>query len=75
MTRSADPTPHGDDHDLADTDVDRRFISLAQGHEVQAWTASLECTEQELRDAIAAVGNSADAVLNHLTQGRLWAAP
>ena len=54
----------------ADTDTDRRFISLAQEHEVHAWTTSLECTEQELRDAVAAVGNSADAVLNHLMRSK-----
>ena len=59
-----------DDDEPADTEVDRRFINLAQEHELQAWTRSLECTEQELRDAVAAVGNSADAVLNHLTQGK-----
>lgn len=53
-----------------DPDTDRRFINLAQGHEIKAWTMSLECTEQELRDAVAAVGNSADAVLNYLTQSR-----
>ena len=51
-------------------DVDRRFITLDQAHEIRAWMASFECTEQELRSAVAAVGNSADAVLNHLTQGK-----
>ncbi|EJE50388.1 Protein of unknown function (DUF3606) [Acidovorax sp. CF316] len=53
-----------------DADTDRRFISLAQDHEIHAWTTSLECSEQELRDAVAAVGNSADAVLNHLTRNK-----
>lgn len=53
-----------------DADTDRRFITLAQDHEILAWTSSLECTEQELRDAVAAVGNSADAVLNHLTRSK-----
>lgn len=53
-----------------DPDTDRRFINLAQDHEIAAWTTSLECTEQELRDAVGAVGNSADAVLNHLTQSK-----
>lgn len=72
MTSGADPLPGGDGEDdaAADTEVDRRFVSLAHAPEIQAWIASLECTEQELRDAMAAVGNSADAVLNYLTQGK-----
>jgi hypothetical protein len=59
-------TPAPDDP-MGDTDVDRRFVGLVHEHEIHAWMASFECTEQELRDAVAAVGNSADAVLNHLT--------
>lgn len=53
-----------------DPDTDRRFIGLAQDHDIRTWTTSLECTEQELRDAVAAVGNSADAVLNYLTRSK-----
>lgn len=71
MISGADPATGSDgDDDPADTEVDRRFVSLAHEPEIQAWMASLECTEQELRDAVAAVGNSADAVLNHLTRNK-----
>jgi hypothetical protein len=71
MTSGADLLPDSaGEHDPADTEVDRRFVSLAHEPEIQAWMASLECTEQELRDAVAAVGNSADAVLNHLTRNK-----
>lgn len=48
------------------TSADRKLISLEQGYEVRDWSKSLGCTEQQLRDAVKAVGNSADAVRKHL---------
>jgi hypothetical protein len=48
------------------TGSDRQRISLEQDYEVRDWAKSLGCTEQELRDAVKAVGNSAEAVRKHL---------
>jgi hypothetical protein len=48
--------------DTTKTGTDRRFISLEEDYEVRDWTKSLGCTEQQLREAVKAVGNSADAV-------------
>ena len=48
------------------TAQDRKVISLEEDYEVRDWTASLGCTEVQLRDAVAAVGDSADAVRAHL---------
>lgn len=46
------------------------FISLEQGYEVRNWTRCFGCTESELRDAVRAVGHSADAVRRYLRQSR-----
>lgn len=48
------------------TGSDRQRISLEEDYEVRDWTKSLGCTEQELREAVKAVGNSAEAVRKHL---------
>lgn len=45
---------------------DRDRISLTEDYEVRDWTRSLGVSEQELRDAVDAVGNSADAVRAYL---------
>lgn len=52
--------------DTTKTGVDRRFIALGQDYEVRDWTKTLGCTEQQLRDAVKAVGNSASAVRQYL---------
>lgn len=52
--------------DTTETAVDRRFIALGQDYEVRDWTKTLGCTEQQLRDAVKAVGNSASAVRQYL---------
>lgn len=54
--------------DPTKTGADRKLISLEQSHEVWNWTKSLRCTEQELRAAVTAVGNSADRVREHLAK-------
>jgi hypothetical protein len=41
---------------------DRDTISLAEAHEVHYWCQKFNCTESELRAAVAAVGKSAKAV-------------
>lgn len=46
--------------------ADRSRISLGEDYEVRDWTASLGVSEQELREAVDAVGNSADAVRAYL---------
>ena len=42
--------------------TDRSRISLSQPWEVRYWTEALGISEQELRDVVGRVGNSADAV-------------
>jgi hypothetical protein len=54
--------------DKSKTGADRKLISLAQAHELRDWTQSLGCTEQQLRDAVKAVGNSAEAVRAYLAK-------
>ncbi len=45
---------------------DRDRIGLSEDYEIRDWTASLGVSEQELREAIDAVGNNADAVRDFL---------
>lgn len=53
-------------HDSSKTGADRKLISLEQEHEIRSWTQSLGCSETQLRDAVKAVGNSAEAVREYL---------
>jgi len=48
---------------------DRDRISLGEDYEVRDWTASLGVGEAELREAVDAVGNSADKVRDYLKGG------
>jgi hypothetical protein len=48
------------------TGLDRKLIALNEPHEVLSWTKSLGCTEAQLREAVRAVGNSAEAVRVYL---------
>lgn len=45
---------------------DRDRISLGEDYEVRDWCESLGVTEQQLRDAVAEVGNSAEKVREYL---------
>ncbi len=45
---------------------DRDRINLSEDHEIRDWMRSLGVSEQELREAVDAVGNSADAVSAYL---------
>ena len=45
---------------------DRDRISLSEDYEVRNWTKSLGVSEDELREAVDAVGNSADKVREYL---------
>lgn len=46
--------------------ADRSRISLGEDYEVRDWTKALGVTEAELREAVDAVGNSADKVREYL---------
>lgn len=56
--------------DKAKTGHDRKLINLNEPYEVRDWTQSLGVSEEELRRAVAAVGNSADKVREHLKSGK-----
>ena len=47
---------------------DRKMIALGEEYEIRDWTKSLGCTEAELREAVRAVGSSADKVKEYLSQ-------
>jgi hypothetical protein len=42
--------------------MDQRPIAVEQEHELRYWTKVFSCSEEELRDAVAAVGISAQKV-------------
>lgn len=50
------------------TGLDRKLIAIHEVHEVRSWTESLGCTPAQLREAVKAVGNSADAVRQYLAE-------
>ncbi|WP_293716864.1 DUF3606 domain-containing protein [Stenotrophomonas sp. UBA7606] len=45
---------------------DRDRINLSEDYEVQYWTKELGVSEQELRDAVTAVGDTSRAVRERL---------
>jgi hypothetical protein len=45
---------------------DRSRVSLTEEHEVQYWTKALGVSANELKRAVAKVGNGADAVRKEL---------
>ena len=50
---------------------DRGRVNVHEADELNYWTEAMGCTEQQLRDAVAAVGVSAKAVRQYLH--RVWA--
>jgi len=48
------------------TGLDRTLISLNEDYEIRDWTKSLDCSEEQLRAAVEAVGNSAEKVREYL---------
>ncbi|MDN6888320.1 DUF3606 domain-containing protein [Variovorax sp. CAN2819] len=54
--------------DTKKTGLDRKLISLEEDYEVRDWTKSLGCTPAELREAVKAVGNSAEKVREYLAK-------
>lgn len=49
-----------------DLSQDRKLVALDQDYEVRDWCKSLGCTAEQLRAAVAAVGNSAERIREHL---------
>ena len=49
---------------------DLKLISPEQEHQVRDWAAHLGCSEQDLREAMAVVGNAADEVRRYLSYRR-----
>lgn len=49
---------------------DQRLISIAEDYEVRYWTSLLDCTEDELRMAVEAAGQSVEAVRGYLQMNR-----
>jgi hypothetical protein len=47
---------------------DSNRISLSESWEIQYWTRELNCSEEELKDAVTTVGNSAEAVRKYLNK-------
>lgn len=54
--------------DKSETAQDRHFINLSEPYEVRDWVRSLNTTEALLREAVAAVGSSADKVREYLAR-------
>lgn len=48
------------------TGLDRKLIALEEPHEVRSWTEALKVSEQKLREAVKAVGHSAEKVREYL---------
>ena len=46
--------------------TDRKVISIEQEHEARDWANSLQCTQEQLREAVEAVGHSAEQVRRYL---------
>ena len=56
--------------DTSKTGSDRKLISLEEDYEVRDWAKRLGCTPEQLRDAVKAVGHSADKVREYLSAKR-----
>ena len=52
--------------DMKKSGRDRKEISLDEEYEVRDWTRSLGVTKEELAEAVAKVGHSADRVREYL---------
>ena len=52
--------------DKRKTGSDRKLISLKEDYEVRDWTKALGTTPEKLKEAVSAVGNSADKVREYL---------
>jgi hypothetical protein len=50
------------------TSLNGLLINLEEEYELRDWMKAFGCTEQELRQAIAAIGNSAHEVRDYLNR-------
>jgi len=49
---------------------DRKRINVNEDYELRDWSKSLNVTPDELKKAVAAVGDSADTVREHLKKSK-----
>lgn len=49
---------------------DRKRINVNEDYELRDWSKSLNVTPDELKKAVAAVGDSAEAVREHLKKSK-----
>jgi hypothetical protein len=49
--------------------ADRRRINVNEAYELRDWSKKLNVTPDKLKEAVQAVGTSADAVEKHLRSG------
>ena len=54
--------------DKSKTGADRKRVSSGEDYELRDWAKSLNTTPDKIREAIMAVGNSADAVREHIAK-------
>jgi hypothetical protein len=52
------------------TGLEGLVINLEESYELRDWMKAFECTEQQLSQAMAAAGNSADDVRDYLDSDR-----
>jgi hypothetical protein len=55
--------------DKSKTGQDRRTIATGEDYELRDWAKSLNTTPEKVKEAVAAVGNSADKVREYLGKG------
>lgn len=58
------------DDPLKTGQADRDRISVQQAHEIAYWTQALDCTEEELKEAVRNVGHMADDVRRYFETKR-----
>lgn len=70
-TGGSDPSPHSGRYrgGIPREIKDYLHVDLRHAWEVQLWTREFDCSEEELRRAVKAVGNSARSV-RHYLKGR-----
>ena len=52
--------------DRQETGKDRQLVSIQEDYERRDWARSMGCSEEQLTQAVAAVGHSADKVRQYL---------
>jgi len=52
--------------DKSKTGQDRKLVNTSEDYELRVWAKSLNTTPEKVKEAVAAVGNSADAVREYV---------